>query len=364
MSKEIFFVVHSFNSGALGGVNRVVAETANELSKDPNNKVNILSFSEIEGTAYPLENNIEIHSLGMKKYSTQFFKGIFKFFWFYLALKELMSFIVKVNDRNIAWNLTSPPLIMLYSLFVPKKYGKQIYCEHVSPLRETDRIVYPILRNYLLKRGDAVISLNKKDQEYYVNKGINAVLIHNGVKFSKPTANLKSKKIIFVGRFVYQKNPFDAIEIFKESGIYEKGYTLTFYGYGEYESRMREIISKDNLDAYIEIITTESDPDNIYKDANCLIMTSNFEGLPMVLIEATSRGIPCISYDCPEGPSEIIKSGINGELIKMGDKQHFCDALNNLDNSLYDPHKVINSVQEFNIEKVSKYWKSLIKEDI
>src|SRR5690606_34071372 len=53
----------------------------------------------------------------------------------------------------------------------------------------------------------------------------------------------------------------------------------------------------------------------VYSKSSFLVMSSKYEGLPMVLIEAQSFGLPIVSYDCPHGPSEVVTNGINGFLV-------------------------------------------------
>ena len=64
-----------------------------------------------------------------------------------------------------------------------------------------------------------------------------------------------------------------------------------------------------------------------YKEASIYVMTSRFEGFGMVLIEAMAYGVPCISFDCPHGPADIIKHEEDGFLIKNGDIEHFVNAI-------------------------------------
>ena len=359
MSKKVFFVVHNFSSESGGGVNRVVAETANELSKKLDYQINIVSLSKLNGTCYPLNERVNLHSLEMEKYSTTQYKGIFKIFWLFFAFVNVYRFYLK-NRMPATWNVTSPPLIILFSLF--KKYKNQfLYCEHTSPLGKKNNFIKNKIRSIFLNTGDLTISLNSKDDAYYKSIGVNSQLIYNGSTFPYEYTKEVEKSIIFVGRFVYEKDPLEALQIFYESALWEKGYKLKFFGYGSYLNNL--ILKATELDILenIEIITNERNPDKIYANACVLVMTSLYEGLPMVLVEAMSRGIPCISYNCPQGPSEIIKNGVNGYLIPVSDRKEFIHKLGLVVNNSIQPELIIESVQDFNISNVIQQWEYLIE---
>lgn len=89
------------------------------------------------------------------------------------------------------------------------------------------------------------------------------------------------------------------------------------------------------------------DPWSEINIGDALVLTSKFEGFPMVLLEAISRGLPCISANCPTGPKDIIKSGINGELYKLGDIADFIIKINNCINTNYNTDEIKNSVSQF-----------------
>lgn len=358
MSKTVYFVVHNFSGEAGGGVNRVVTETANEMAKNERYDVNILSLAALNGTAYPISKHVKLHSLQMKKHSTSQYKSIFKLIWLFIAFVKVFSFYRSQNKQSV-WNLTSPPLIILFAIF--RKYNnKLIYCEHSSPLGKKNSVLKNYFRKLILNTGYLTISLNKKDFEYYKSLNINSQLIYNGVSFPVDNKFIKEKIVIFVGRFEYEKNPIEALEIFYKSKLWEKDYKLKFFGSGQYLDKLKKESHILGINNYIEIITNENDPDKIYSKASCLIMTSKYEGLPMVLMEAMSRGIPCISYDCPQGPGEIIVDGVNGYLIQNGNKSEFIKKLSSLSCENLFPTDIVKSSQNFNINNVIHNWENII----
>ena len=94
-----------------------------------------------------------------------------------------------------------------------------------------------------------------------------------------------------------------------------------------------------------------------------ILMTSMFEGFPLSLVESLSFGLPIISYDCPNGPAEIIDDGVNGYLIPVGDKQSFANKIIELThneqlwNTLHQG--ALESAQKYSMKTIMSQWDSL-----
>lgn len=108
-----------------------------------------------------------------------------------------------------------------------------------------------------------------------------------------------------------------------------------------------------------------NDVKELMANSEIFILSSRHEGLPLVLIEAMSQGMACISYDCISGPSEIIDSGINGLLIDNQNKEEMIENLKNLivDDKLRNKlrQNSIKSLDRFSIDNIGNQWEDLFK---
>ena len=99
--------------------------------------------------------------------------------------------------------------------------------------------------------------------------------------------------------------------------------------------------------------------------SSCLVMSSRFEGFPMILLEALATGLPIVSYDCPKGPSEIVTIGANGYLAKVGDTgtlaQGICSVIANVELRKRFGAESKKRSENFTLEKTMEKWDALFK---
>lgn len=100
-----------------------------------------------------------------------------------------------------------------------------------------------------------------------------------------------------------------------------------------------------------------------YLESSIYVMSSRFEGLPMALLEAMACGVPCISFDCPYGPAEIITPEEDGILVKNGNTDELADAICRLiedtDKRIRMGKQAQKNIQRYSREEVMKLWDEL-----
>ena len=127
--------------------------------------------------------------------------------------------------------------------------------------------------------------------------------------------SLDYKNILSVGRLTHQKG-FDLLILaWAKISTQLPGWVITIVGSGEDEKKLKKMAIKYNVTKTIIFAGQQKDMKKFYKSASFFCMSSRYEGLPMVLLEAQSYGLPIVSFDCNTGPAEIIDSGENGFLV-------------------------------------------------
>ena len=173
-------------------------------------------------------------------------------------------------------------------------------------------------------------------------------------------SKLCNKRVIAVGRLDGQKKFERLINIWKEVCKNIDDWHLDIFGQGPDENMLINLIKSYNLSDSITIHKPSTTIFNEYSKSSILAMTSVYEGWGLVLTEAMSCGVPCISYACKCGPKDIIKNGINGFCIEQDNKKDFVEKLLLLmhDKTLRVEmgRNASECSKQYNIEIVMKKW--------
>ena len=197
---------------------------------------------------------------------------------------------------------------------------------------------YALLRTRLLgnalKKFDCMVTLTGRDLPVWkkycrrVERIFNPVTTPPG-RFS----TLEGKRMIAVGRLEEQKNFRDLVDAWAIVAGSHPDWHLDIFGEGKLWQSLRAQIGRLGLDGAVTLRGVVKDIAAEYQQASALVMSSIHEGFPLALVEASSFGLPLISYDCPTGPSEIITDAMsgsedaNGFLVPVGDVEALADRI-------------------------------------
>ena len=173
---------------------------------------------------------------------------------------------------------------------------------------------------------DKLVALNK-DDVYDWSKRLSTVMIENIVHLN-PLGYVSSqdtKRVVFVGRYEWQKGVFDLLDIWAKVHIVHSDWYLDMFGDG---SLFEDLTKKANeLKANIHVNHSTTQIFEKYVNSTILLVTSNYEPFGLVMPEAMSCGLPVVAFDCPSGPANIINNGVDGYLIKNRDMKAFVEKV-------------------------------------
>lgn len=170
-----------------------------------------------------------------------------------------------------------------------------------------------------VRRFDKFVVLTEEDKGYWGNLP-NITVIPNANTFAtSQAAALENKKVIAIGRYTYQKGFERLIEAWNILSPGFPGWKLDIIGNGEERDKLQDLIHAYHLDGQVTLVSPTKSIDKVYLDASVLVMSSRYEGLPMVLLEAQAFGLPIVSFACKCGPKDIVTDGETGFLAAEND---------------------------------------------
>jgi UDP-D-galactose:(glucosyl)LPS alpha-1,6-D-galactosyltransferase len=182
----------------------------------------------------------------------------------------------------------------------------------------------------------------------------NAIIV-DGVRVPRPAPD-ETVEFLHIGRleFAAQKRVADLLAA---TSRLRGNFRMTIIGDGRDRARLEEYSRELELGARVQWLGWKEQPWNGVERASALLLTSSYEGFPMILLEALTRGVPCITSDCNYGPKEIIQHGRNGWLYPPGDIDQLAGLMQAvIDNPaiLPAPEDIAASAQKFSTRAVAE----------
>lgn len=358
--KKILFFTGSMSKS--GGIERVTANLANMWSKN-GFYVEIVVLDKDTSSFFKLEKEIVVNTINLEEYKSKI--GMIP--WFIKMIYYFRCYIKKSKPDVILGIWTSRAACAIIStafLKIPV-----IACEHIAfyELRKG----LQILRKCTYPYANAVVSLTKHDTELYKTMNKNSFTIVNAVEPICKRIHLSNEKIVLaVGRLVPQKG-FDIL--LKSWNLISKNYPdwklkiigRVLSGYEDYAESLYDFVRKNGLEDSVIFQDQTKKILEEYDKAAFFVLSSRFEGLPMVLLEAMSRGLAVISFDCPTGPKDVITNEKNGILIENGNIKLLSEAIERLINDKdYREYLGENAnaeiIKHYSNRFVKKCWDNLL----
>ena len=270
--------------------------------------------------------------------------------------KQQFDYIIDFRHR------INPKMEYVFLHFIYRNQ-KFIYTVHSSRL-ETYLTDNNWIAKQMIQKACKIVSVSnfikQKIETKFNDKSV--VVIPNSVciRSISTAEKLPFDYIIAVGRLVSLKQFAQLIESYANSDLPQRNIHLVILGIGEEQIMLENRIADLNLEDKVHLLGFKENVWDYISNAKFLVLSSQYEGFPMTILEALSLGIPVISFDCESGPNEMIINNHNGILVE---NQNFTELTHKMnifvkDEILYQncKHNAISSVAKFQSEVVVNQW--------
>ena len=361
-----------------GGVERVLTTKANYLADIAGYDITIvLTDGKGKEPYYPLSHKVKIIQLDInfeELWHLSFFKKIFVYLKKQRIFKKRLTDTLMELRPDITVSLLRREINFLTSIkdgskkvgeiHVNKDHYRNFEGKNINIIKQLFSRWWMSNLINKLKKLDKFIVLTETDRMSWKELQ-NVLIIPNPLAiFPKETSSLDNKQIIAVGRYAYEKGFDMLIESWEKVHKRHPDWILKIYGI-DIIKNLTPIIQDKDLQG--SIIPMDSTPQiyQAYQDSSIYVCSSRFEGFGMTLIEAMSCGVPCISFDCPHGPRNIITDGKNGYLVEPENvealAERICHLIEHEELRKEMGKAARKRAEDFQEEKIMQKWVNLFE---
>ena len=323
--KIVYCIAKTHNSG---GMERVLANKANYLIRHGYEVTIITTDQQGKEPFFSLDERIQCYDLEVnyeENNGKSFINKLIHYPFKQAKHKRGLSALLKSLKADIVISMFCNDVSFITNIKDGSRKVLEIHFSKFKRLQYGRKGIWKLADWYRSKTDKKIIGafdkfvvLTEEDRGYWGELS-NIEVIPNMLSFSpKNVAALKNRKVIAIGRYTHQKGFDYLIHAWKIVCEHHTDWTLDIIGGGELMQELQSLIDENHLGEYVHLVSPTTHIEEIYQQASILVMSSRYEGLPMVLLEAEAFGLPIVSFACKCGPRDIITDGIEGFLVPEG----------------------------------------------
>jgi GalNAc-alpha-(1->4)-GalNAc-alpha-(1->3)-diNAcBac-PP-undecaprenol alpha-1,4-N-acetyl-D-galactosaminyltransferase len=349
-----------------GGAERVVSMMASDWAEE-RKQVTLLTLDHGEAPAYPIHENVDRRSLYLEAESKNAFEGLLRNLKRVVVLRRALR--ASRPDVVISFGTQTNVLTLIATrgLKLPV-----IIKETIDPLHYSVGPLWGSLRRLLYPSAAMLVCpTNGSLARFKAMTKVRGIAIGNVVEvpsdlspaLRQQTRGSDGHILIAMGRLDQQKGFDLLLNAFSQLAPRNPEWSLTIIGKGPLQSELQEQSKVLGLDGKVNFAGELQDPFPILRSADLFVFSSRFEAFGMALAEAMACGLPVVSFDCPEGPRDMIRDGIDGVLVPPEDVPALAAALNRLMNDAQERNRLAMRAREittrYTRENIMARWQQL-----
>ncbi len=275
---------------------------------------------------------------------------------------QLLRFLLSVRDGVIIG--TRPALNLAIARFVRGpviRIGQEHLHlkKHRAALQASFQKYYPRLDAFATLTPDDAVAY----QQFLGNNGRIVSMPNAAPDMDGVRADLDSKVVVAAGRLTLQKGFDMLIPAFAKVAAKHPDWELRIFGAGDKKPDLRKIIDELAVGENVKLMGFTNSLPQEFGAASIYVLSSRFEGFPMVLLEAMMTGLPPVAFDCPTGPRDLITEGKDGIVVPHRDVDAMADAIIEL---IEDEPKrkafgtaAYEKAQQYTTARLAQQWEEL-----
>ena len=329
--------------------------------------ITVITLFSKELDFFELDNNVTRIDLGL---TNKQFSLIVSCCHFVKIAGKLRRAIKKSNNPSVvSFICRTNILTLLVTRFMSVKV---IVTEHTDPRQRNLGRIIDYMRKILYPKAVAVVVLtsNVKSEwgDRFLEPGKVKVIpnaIVTSIDVNSESIRLPDRYIVNMGRLIPDKGHKLLVDSFANLASNFPDLSLVIVGDGPEKEKLRNMIESYGLAERIILLGSVHDIYPVLENAECFVLPSLREGFCLALAEAMSCAVVPVSFDCPSGPAEIIRDGVDGILVPTGDTDALASAISEL---LNDPGRKkqmgllaaegINN--RFSVSIIMRQWDNLL----
>lgn len=364
----------------LAGTERILTCKMNYLSEKTNYSVFLVTYEQAnQALSFQLNNNIIYHPIEAPIPQRE---GMTLFRWIkaYISARKVFK-----HQFSIALNSILPDIVICTGYAYPvldiiidtsrQFNAKTVMESHVKAdtvsmkyyvYNHTIAKIFSLWDSYVLKKLkkiDCIVTLTHDDKDFWLRYVRRVEVIPNMLTITPQRVHdYQAKRVIAAGRYVYQKGFDILLEAWHKIDKDYSNWHLYIFGNGNREP-YQKIVDKYEMNDNIHLMSATKDIADEFSKSSIFVLSSRFEGFGLVLAEAMSCGLPCISFDCPYGPRDIITDGEDGILVENGNIEALARTIEQL--MINDTRrqsmgkKAAENIYRFSPKRVIEQWDNL-----
>ena len=365
----LYFINSITNSG---GMERIVIDKINYLAAQDGYHVALSYFgTEQDKSFFAIDDRVLLKPLGEQSLGSSFFLKIVSFVRLPMKVIRVIDevrpdVIVNANTILVSWLLpfirrNIPKIVELHFSYI----GMKIISEEMFGNNWLKKEFNYRLRKWGYPKYDKCVLLTDEDLRDWNFK--NAIVIPNFTNIRPIEYNLldKRKTVVNVGRLTPPKNQKMLVDAWRLVKQKEPEWNLEIWGDGEFYDDLTKQSSDLGLDGNVKLMGVSHHIEDVYHYASFFVLSSRYEGQPLVMIEALQSSLPCVCF-AVNGVRGIIKDGENGYIIEDMTAEALADGILKIINNKNDipvmAKRARLSAKAFDKKTIMECWTDLFEE--